>query len=183
MSEKFKIRNPEGIYFTTLTIVYWIDLFERVELKHLIVDALKFYQKQKGLIIHAWCLMSSHLHLIISSSNSYNLSDFFRDYKKYTSREIIQIINNINESRKDWLLDAFYKAGKDLKRIKNYKVWQDGNQPKELITNWFIDQKLDYVHNNPVTAEIVDEPHYYLYSSARDYAGIKGLLDVEIIEY
>jgi len=52
-----------------------------------------------------------------------------------------------------------------------------------LITNRFIDQKLDYIHNNPVTAEIVDEPHYYLYSSARDYAGIKGLLDVEIIEY
>lgn len=181
MSEKYKINNPEGLYFTTMTIVNWIDLFERKELKHIIVDSLRFYQQQEKIIIFGWCLMSSHLHLIISSSPGYNLSDFFRDFKKYTSREIIKTINEINESRKEWLLKAFHTAGNKLNRIKNYKVWQDGNKPKELITNAFIDQKIEYVHNNPVEAEIVEEPHHYLYSSARDYAGIKGMLDIVII--
>jgi REP element-mobilizing transposase RayT len=182
MSEKYKILNPEGIYFATITVVYWIDLFERVELKHLIVDSLKFYQERRGLIIYAWCLMSSHLHLIVSSQNDHRLSDFFRDFKKFTNREIIKVIERINESRREWLMAAFYKAGKDLKRIKNFKVWQDGNHPIELFSNKFMDQKLEYVHNNPVEAEIVTEAHHYLYSSARDYAGIKGLLDVKFIE-
>jgi len=182
MSEKYKIHNPEGIYFVTVTVVYWIDLFERVEFKHNVVDTLKYYQKNKRLIIHAWCLMPSHQHLIISSQNGYNLSDFLRDFKKFTNREILRIMNTIHESRKEWLLKAFYMAGRNLKRITNFKIWQDGNQPKELITNYFIDQKLDYIHNNPVLVEIVDEPHHYLYSSARNYAGMKGLLDVDIIE-
>jgi putative transposase len=105
-----------------------------------------------------------------------------RDFKKYVSKEIIKELGLINESRKEWLLRAFHRAGAKLKRISNYKVWQDGNQPKQLMTNRFIQEKLDYVHNNPVESEIVDEPEHYLYSSARDYAGIKGLLDIELLE-
>jgi len=84
-------------------------------------------------------------------------------------------------SVKAGLLRAFTRAAVNLKRIKNYKVWQDGNQPKQLITNKFMQKKIDYLHNNPVEAEIVDEPEHYLYSSARDYAGTKGLLDIEFI--
>jgi putative transposase len=148
----------------------------------MIVETLKYYQINKEIKIHAWCLMSSHLHLIISSRGMFSPSDFLRDFKKFTNREVIRIINTLYESRKEWLLDSFYIAGKGLKRIKNYKIWQDGNHPIELITNYFIDQKLSYIHDNPVKAEIVDEPHYYLYSSARDYAGIKGLLAVDLIE-
>ena len=75
----------------------------------------------------------------------------------------------------------FRKAGESLNRIKNYKVWQDGNQPKQLVTNKFGQQKLDYVHNNAVDAEIVEIAEHYLYSSARDYAGLKGLLEIEPI--
>lgn len=182
MSEKYKIRNPDGTYFTTLTVVYWIDLFERPEFKHVIINALKFYQFKKQLMIHAWCLMSSHLHLMVSSNGQYKLNDILRDFKKYTNREIINTIYIINESRKDWLLNAFSTAGKDLKRIKNYKIWMDGSHPIELLTNKFFDQKLEYIRNNPVKAEIVVEPHHYQYSSAGDYAGIKGLLKIDFIE-
>ena len=174
MSEKYKFNDPEGIYFTTLTVVHWIDLFTRKELKYIVVNSLKHCQEHKGLIIHAWCLMPSHLHLIISSKNE-KLSDILRDFKKYTSKEFIEEISRINESRKEWLLEMFKKAGESLHRIKNYKVWQDGNHPKQLTTNWFSQQKLDYVHNNAIEAEIVENAEYYLYSSARDYAGLKGL--------
>lgn len=87
----------------------------------------------------------------------------------------------INENRKEWLLRAFTKADINLKRVTKYKVWQDGNKPKQLVTTKFMKEKLDYLHNNPVEAEIVDEPEHYFFSSARDYAGINGLLDVECI--
>lgn len=79
------------------------------------------------------------------------------------------------------VLDQFQEAGSPLKRIKKYKLWQDGNQPKQLMTNPFMQQKLDYVHLNPVVDEIVDKPEDYLYSSARDYAGDLCLIDIVMI--
>jgi REP element-mobilizing transposase RayT len=180
MSEKYKFKDPEAIYFTTSTIVYWIDLFTRRELRYIIINSLKDCQKSKGLIIHAWVLMPSHLHMIISSSDK-SLSEILRDFKKFTSRRIVQEIENINESRKEWLLRAFVKAGKELERIGKYKVWKDGNHPILLDNNKLQQEKLDYIHQNPVEAEFVDEPEYYWYSSARDYCGKKGLIDVELI--
>jgi putative transposase len=164
-----------------LSIVFWIDLFTRKEYKHLIIDSSNYCQKEKELIINAWCLMPSHLHMIIRSDEM-PLGDILRDFKKFTSKEIVKAIDLVNESRKEWLLRAFKKSGEGLKRIKNNKVWQDGNHPELLMSNKFIDQKLNYIHNNPVEAEIVDEPEYYWYSSARDYTGKKGLLEIEILQ-
>lgn len=180
MSEKYKFYDPEGIYFVTLTVVYWIDLFTRREFKHLLLDSLRHCQQHKGLIIHAWCIMPSHLHLIISSRGD-ALENILRDFKKHTSKSIVKLLPDINESRREWLLRAFEKAAKDLKRVRHYKVWQDGNRPILLDNKDMQQQRLDYLHQNPVEAEIVDEPEYYWYSSARDYAGGKGLLEVSFL--
>ena len=180
MSEKYKIDDPEGKYFVTLTVVHWIDIFTRKELKHVVLDSLQYCQKNKGLLIHAWVLMHSHLHLIISSEGE-PLQDILRDFKKHTSKQIVRTIEEINESRKEWLFRAFSKAAQDIKRVKNYKVWQDGNKPILLQTNEMLDGRLHYIHQNPVEAELVNEPEYYWYSSARDYAGEKGLLEVSML--
>ena len=179
MSEKYKINDKEGIYFITLTAVDWIDVFTRRELKNVIVDSLKYCQKNKGLIIYAWCLMHSHLHMIVGTQSGFDLSAILRDMKKFTSKEIIKRINDEPESRREWMLERFELAGKYLKRIKNYKVWQDGNRPKQIITSEFMKQKLEYIHMNPVEEMIVIEPQHYLFSSATNYAGEKGLIDIE----
>ena len=181
MSEKYKFNDPDGLYFITMGVVYWIDLFTRPAFKHLLVDALRHCQQHKGLVIHAWCLMPSHLHAIVSRRGEALLSEIMRDFKKYTSKQIVATLPQINESRREWLLRAFSRAGQSLKRVQRCKVWQDGNHPVELFSNKFVDQKLQYIHKNPVVAEIVDEPEDYRYSSARDYAGKPGLLTVELI--
>lgn len=180
MSEKYKFHDPKGIYFTTSTIVFWIDLFTRPIYKHLIVDALRYCRKEKGLIVHAWCLMPSHLHMIVSSEGE-DLSSIFSDFKKYTSKQIIKLIEKENESRKEWLLKGFSNAAKNLSKVKNYKVWQEGNHPILLDSTNLIDEKLAYVHMNPVEDEIVDEPGFYWYSSARNYEGKLGLLNVDLL--
>lgn len=154
MSEKYKFNDPDGIYFVAMTVVHWIDLFTRKELKYLIVENLIHCQKNRGLVIHAWCIMPSHIHLIISSKES--LSAIVKDFKKVTSRKIVTTIQDINESRREWLLRAFYKAGQKLKRISGNKVWKDGNQPKQLVSNNFMQQKLDYIHRNPVEDGVVE---------------------------
>lgn len=142
MSEKYKFTDPDGLYFITMTIVGWIDLFTRAELKNVILGSLRHCQKDKGLIIHAWCIMPSHVHMIISSENA-PLSSIMRDFKKFTAKKLISEIRRINESRRSWLLELFGDVGFALKRVQEYKVWQDGNHPLLLTTPSEMDQKLE----------------------------------------
>jgi hypothetical protein len=119
---------------------------------------------------------------MIVSSNKTPLFEIMRDLKKYTAKKFIEEMQYFNESVKEWLLEAFKEEALKIKSVKSYKVWRDGNHPVELEGNEMINQRLNYIHNNPVEAELVDEPHNYLYSSARVYAGIKGMLEVVIID-
>jgi len=169
-------------YFLTMTVASWIDVFTRPVYKHIMVEALKYSQQNKGLIIYAWCLMSNHLHLIAATEEGYHLSNILRDFKKFTSKAIIkEIMDNPRESRKKWLLSEFEFAGRYKSNIKNYKFWQDGNDAKEIHSASFLEQKVDYIHENPVKAEIVEYAHEYLYSSAKNYAGENGLIKVVLI--
>ena len=122
--------------------------------------------------------MSNHLHLIASSDENNRISDIIRDFKKYTAKKIIHEMETINESRKDWVLSKFEFAGKHLKRISKYKFWKDDNHAITLDGTTMLLQKLEYIHQNPVKADIVDEPQYYKYSSAIDYCDGKGLVQM-----
>jgi len=86
-----------------------------------------------------------------------------------------------SEGRKDWLLNRFEYAGRNDKKIKNYKFWQDGNDDQPIYLNDYFEQKLNYIHNNPVKAEIVNYAEDYRYSSAIDYSGGKGLIDITVV--
>jgi REP element-mobilizing transposase RayT len=125
--------------------------------------------------------MSNHLHLIIRADNDNKLSDILRDFKKFTSKKIIRLIQEEPESRREWMLDRFEFAGRYNPKIKHFKFWQDGNHPVELFSSEFTKQKLDYIHNNPVEEMIVAEQQEYLFSSARNYADMDGLIDVFLI--
>ena len=181
MSTKYKATVPGEAYFITITVVNWIDLFTRINQKQIIVNSLIYCQKEKGLEIFAWCLMPSHLHMLCRGSENEPLSDIMRDFKKFTSKKIIQSIKEEPESRREWLLEQFSKACESLKREQKYKVWQDGYHAEILKTNRFIYQKLNYVHNNPVEDGIVVRPEEYMYSSARNYADLDGLFDVIVL--
>lgn len=178
------IRNkitPGNVYFLTLTVVEWIDIFTRPDYRHEIVSSLNYCIEHKGLNVYSWCLMSNHLHMIAGTKDDTILSDILRDFKKFTSKALINKIQTIPESRREWLLNHFEYAGKSNPKIHYYKIWQDGNEAKEIHMTPFLEEKMNYIHNNPVKAEIVTKPEDYLYSSARDYAGEKGLVKIEFI--
>jgi putative transposase len=181
MSEKFKVANIRSIHFITITIIDWVDLFTRPEYKHIIIESLEYCQRNKNLKIYAFVIMTSHIHLIVSSDGPFHLPATIRDFKKFTSKKLISAIMELPESRRIWLLRKFAYAAGRIKRGVNYKVWQDGFHPIELDSNRLIDEKLDYIHNNPVDEEIVQNPDQYMYSSAINYSGGKGLLDVELL--
>ena len=92
MSTKYKDATTEDAYFITITTVGWIDVFTRLNQKYVITKALKYCQEHKGLEIYAWTLMSTHLHLFCKATNGFVLSDVIRDFKKFTSKKIMQTI-------------------------------------------------------------------------------------------
>jgi len=165
-------------YFITLTVVDWVDVFTRPRYKHIILDSLRYCQKEKGLEIWAWVLMSNHLHMIAKAADDKSLSDIIRDFKKFTNKKIIESIIHEPESRREWMLYRFEYAGKYITNVKQYSFWQKGYEAKEIHSTEFLEQKIEYIHQNPVRAEIVLEPHHYFYSSAVDYADGLGLLEV-----
>ena len=174
MSTKYKCKNISGLYFVTITVRHWIDIFTRRNYNDIIVESLNYCSKEKGLEIYAWVIMTNHIHLIIKAKDGFLLPDILRDLKKFTSKQIIKAIeDNPQESRKEWLLRGF--------RMNNqrghYQFWQVGSHPIELWSAAVIDEKLNYLHQNPVKSGFVFRAEDYMYSSAADYAGEKGLVD------
>ena len=178
MSRNYKFHNPEGLYFVSFAVVGWLDVFTRNEYKDLIVESLEFCQQNKGMEIHAWCIMTNHVHLIFRSLENQKPELLLGDFKRFTSRSIIKSIQeNSRESRKEFLLDYFKKEAAKSSNTSNYQFWRHDNKPIELWSNEVIQQKIEYIHNNPVEEGFVFRPEDYKYSSASDYAGEKGLLD------
>jgi putative transposase len=185
----YKIRNQAAIHFITFAVVEWVDarpddsvgrVFTRKGYRDIVLESIRFCQTEKGLLLHCWCIMSNHLHLIVSAKNE-NLSDVLRDFKKFTSKQIIAAIGaNKQESRRNWMLRVFKEEGEKNSRNSNYQFWRQDNQPQELYSSGFVVQKMNYIHNNPVEAGIVEKPEHYLYSSAKDYFFTKrcGLLEL-----
>jgi putative transposase len=165
-------------YFLTCTVVEWIDVFTRKNHKDAIIESLTYCQEQKGLNIFAWCLMPSHLHMLVNTNEPFQLADVIRDFKKFISKKIISQIKAEPESRREWLLEKFSEAGRRNNKIKYYKFWQDGNHAIEIYSEEVTWQKIEYIHNNPVEEGIVSTAEDYLMSSARNYAGLENLLPV-----
>lgn len=177
----YKIGNQNGLYYLTFATVEWIDVFTRKRYKDIVVDSLQYCQQEKGLELYSWVLMSNHIHLIARAKEGYKLSDILRDFKKHTSKQIIKAIQEEPESRRDWLLAEMLKAGTMNTKNSKYQLWRNDNHPIELYSNEVINQKADYIHNNPVEEGIVEQATDYLYSSAKDYSGEQGLIKIELL--
>lgn len=178
MSTKYKATTPDAGYFITITTVGWVDVFTRLNQKFVLINALAYCQRHKGLEIYAYCIMPSHLHILCKATQGLLLSNIIRDFKKFTSKKIIETIINYPESRREWMLDYFKEACSHLKRNQQYKVWQNGYHAEICYTNRFLKQKLDYIHHNPVLDKIVEKPEDYIFSSARNYAELTAELDI-----
>jgi putative transposase len=178
-----KIRDKKQAHFLTFTVVEWVDVFSRQVYRDILLDSFKYCQKEKGLLLHSWCIMTNHVHIIAPAKDE-NLSDIARDFKKHTSKQIIKAIEqNAGESRKEWMLKVFKDQGSKNSRNKEYQFWRQDNCPIELYSAKFSLQKLTYIHENPVRAGIVDRAEDYLYSSARDYRFMeqRGLLQIAFL--
>ncbi len=175
MAFTYSVKDQFGLYFVTFTVHQWVDVFTRKDYVNIAIESLQFCQKEKGLKIYAWVIMSNHIHLIMRSEKI-ALSDIIRDFKKYTASKIVKAIENNNkESRKKWLLWFFKKENKIW-------FWEEGYHGEEIITKDFFESKLKYIHLNPVRAGIVEKEEEYLLSSCADYFGVRKSI-IELSAY
>ncbi len=169
---RYQITENSVPYFHTCTVVGWLPIFTRPNTVQIILDSWEYLQKNESFHLHGYVILENHLHLIASSPNHRNL---IKHFKSFTARKIIDYLEkqNILFFLKQL---AFYKL--KYKTKSKYQFWQEGTHPKQILTEEMMRQKLDYIHYNPVKRGYVDFPEHWRYSSARNYMGQKGLIDV-----
>ena len=168
---RYKITAPQQPHFVTLTVLHWIPVFTRPETVEILLDSLRHLSKE-SLKIYAWVVLENHCHFVLQSDA---LDRDVARLKSWTAKQMIQYLAEHNVKT---ILDqlAFYK--KAHKNDRAYQFWQEGVHPELIQNDAMMKQKIDYIHHNPVKRGYVDEAEHWRYSSARDYAGVTGLLDI-----
>jgi putative transposase len=176
VSRKYKFYDQQELYFVSYATVGWIDVFVRNDYRQIIVDSLQHCIDNKGLEVYAWCIMTSHVHLIIGTHGN-RLEDIMRDHKRHTSEALRKAIIEIPESRREWILQQFATAGSGNSNNRGFQLWQQHNQPIGLTNAEMLYSRLNYLHQNPVAGGFVAFAEDWTWSSARDYVtGKAGLL-------
>ncbi len=178
------VTNQHACHYITFNTVDWIDVFIKPVYKQIIAHTLNEFIIHKGLTVFAWCLMSNHLHLLLQAKDGTGLSIIERDFKKITANRILEAIQMEPELRREWMLWRFEHFTHSLKKIEKYQVWQSCSNPEfvDFKEPFKVREHLGYIHENPVRDRIVFLPEEYVYSSAGDYAGRKGPVQVKVID-
>jgi REP element-mobilizing transposase RayT len=170
---RYRICHEQAPHFLTCTVLNWIPLFTRPQTAGIVLDALRYRQEEHGWKIYGYVILENHLHMIVQAEN---LALELPRFKSYTAR---QLIDHLKECRAERLLQQLAFFRKEYKRDdRDYQCWEEGSHPQLIENEQVLRQKLEYIHQNPVKRGYVDKPEHWRYSSARDYAGVAGLIPV-----
>ncbi|MAO65249.1 MAG: transposase [Balneola sp.] len=162
-------------YLLTSSFVHGLPLFSKPEIARYVIEAIKYHQSQSGLKVYAWCIVENHFHLIAEHED---LKTCMQSIKSYTARQILDLLKSKNNL---FYLKQLAFSRKRGKKESVYQVWQEGYHPKQISKEKMLYQKVNYVHFNLVKRGYVDKPEDWRYSSARDYLGGSGLIDIHRI--
>ena len=171
---RYKIYNTEIPHFLTMTVVDWLPIFSNREVADIILGSLKYLQEEKKAKLYAYVVMENHLHCIVQSDE---LGKVIQAFKSYTARAILDYFT---EQKNADILKKLRQNKLSHKTASEYQVWQEGSHPEEITTDEMMHQKIEYIHNNPVRRGYVEESSYWRYSSAQNYEGKHGLVNVEM---
>jgi REP element-mobilizing transposase RayT len=163
MRSRYVVREPDAPHFVTCTVIEWLPVLTTGTRCELIVESLEFCRRQKGLRIYAWVILDNHLHAILSASD---LPRVMAEFKSYTAR---RIIDHLVTDRCDWLLNQLQHFRLKHKSDSIHQLWQEGYHPQALTTDAATEQKMDYLHQNPVKRGLVAAAEHWRYSSAHEW--------------
>ena len=176
MRTRYRITDNSYPYFLTCTIIEWLPVFTRKPYFEIIIDSLKYCREQKGLMVFAYVILDNHLHLV---ANGERLDSTIKEFKSYTAQGIIKMAA---EEGKDWLLNQFKYFKAKHKKESQHQVWQEGFHPQLVISEEMLRQKVEYIHDNPVKAGLVERAEDWLYSSAKNYLDQVGVLEIDVLD-
>lgn len=159
-------------HFLTATVNHWLPIFTRPEIVSILLDSWRFLQREAGFKLYGYVILENHLHFIAASED---LSHDVQCFKSYTAKQFIAYFEQHRSSRLLELLALFKRV---YKQESTYQVWEEGSHPQMIESEVVMKQKLDYMHQNPVKRGYVDRAEHWRYSSARNYAGLEGLIEV-----
>jgi REP element-mobilizing transposase RayT len=169
---RYRIFETEYPYFLTDTVVAWLPIFTQPSFVQIVLDSWRFLQRERGVRIFGYVILENHLHWIASAED---LPARIAQFKSFTARRIVD----------EMLRRGFATLLEELRYFKlrhkldqDFQLWQEGSHPQQIQNDEMMWQKLEYTHNNPLRRGYVDDPLHWRYSSARNYAGQKGLIDV-----
>ncbi len=169
---RYRIFETEYPYFLTDTVVAWLPVFSHPQLAGIIFDSWRFLQRERGVRLFGYVIMENHLHWIAAAED---LSGKIASFKSYTAR---RIIDAMSDAGYEGLLQELRYYKLRHKTDQTHQLWQEGSHPEQIQNQEMMWQKLEYTHNNPLRRGYVDDPTHWRYSSARNYAGQPGLIDV-----
>ena len=177
--QRYRVFDKDYPYFVTASIVKWLPVFVSQQPCQVITDSLSYCRDHKGLRIHAYVIMPTHIHLIVSADG--DISGVLRDFKTYTSKRLVELFA---AQKNPPFINVFRFCGKDNTPPTEHKVWQDGNHPEMIKTQPFFLSKLNYLHANPMRKGLVIDPVAWTWSSLRAYEGCGDVpLEVDGIEW
>ena len=169
---RYKIYEDAYPHFVTCTVVDWLPVFNRPEASTIILDSLVFLQTERRVTLLAYVILENHMHFIASGEE---LSTRIAEFKSFTARQLLDLLKEKNAQA---LLQQLAFRKLKHKTDRTYQFWQEGSHPKQITSDEMMQQKIEYIHFNPVKRGYVDEPVHWRYSSARNYAGLSGLIPV-----
>ena len=170
---RYRIYENQSPHFLTCTVVNWLPLFASPPVVDILYASWRFLQAHERMTVYAYVVMENHLHLVAASPD---LSKEIGDFKSFTARQTIDYLNDRSAQN---VLRQLAQSKAAHTQDREYQVWQEGSHPQLIQGEEMMRQKVEYIHNNPVKRGYVDDPTHWRYSSARNYAGLPGLLEVE----
>ena len=177
MRDRYKIIEKDQLYFLTMSVVEMISIFTNPDYMNIIIENFQFYQKEQHLKIYSYVIMDNHLHIIASHKD--NLVQKIQNFKSFTAKKILK---KLQSDKKKWVLDLFELYKKKYKIKSKYQFWQEGNHPKQIQNVEMFNQKVEYIHYNPVKRGLVSNELDWIYSSARDFAGLEGIFGLDKLD-
>jgi REP-associated tyrosine transposase len=169
---RYVFQEKNQPHFLTCTVVGWLPIFTRPETVNILLDSWRFLQKETRMTLYGYVILENHLHLIASAED---LGKEIGDFKSFTAR---RIIDYLAEHHVETLLQQLRFWKNHYKVDRKYQLWQEGSHPQLIQGDEMMLQKLEYIHLNPVKRGFVDEAVHWRYSSARNYHGMPGLIEV-----
>jgi len=170
---RYRFLGDDAPYFMTMTVNHWLPVFTRPETVDIVLDSWRWLQRHEDFRLHGYVILENHLHLVARSPD---IGAIIKRSKSYTARAII---DHLRQRNVRGLLDLMALFKRVHKTESTYQFWEEGSHPQRVESEDVMRQKLEYIHQNPVKRGFVDLPEHWRWSSARDYAGRPGLIDID----